>query len=488
MAHDVFISYSMKDKRTADAACAALELAGIRCWFAPRDVPAGTSWPSAILGAIGQSRVMLLIFSAHAIDSEEVQREVGHAFRNRVVVVPFRIEDVPPSGDMAYFISTTHWLDAMAPPLEAHLQRLCQTVRALIPTLHRAAEPEPRPAAQAAPQSPPSEPKARTVTVPKAYDSGLTSVRATQPDSLRQKPKELTSEATGTFVGTRAGQTRDDNSLKTKLVWIPAGEFQMGAADGEEKAGSDEKPQHRVRITKPFYLGTYEVTQGEFERVMGRNPSYFSTRGGGKEKVSGQDTSRFPVEQVSWYDAVEFCNKLSESENRPPYYRMTKVGRNDDGSIKTADVAEAGGNGYRLPTEAEWEYACRAGTTTPFHFGTALNGTQANSHGNDPYGTTERGQYLKRPTTVGSYKPNAFGLYDMHGNVWEWCWDWYDAGYYKNSPESDPAGPSEGSGRVVRGGTWYTFAVRCRAASRGWSSPDYRFRDLGFRLARSSGE
>ncbi len=129
MAHDVFISYSKQDKPTADAACAALEAAGIRCWIAPRDVPAAMSWPAAIVGAIGQSRVMVLVFSSHAIASEQVQREVVNAFEERVVVLPLRIDDVRPSGDMAFYMRTTHWLDAITPPLAPHLPTLCERVR-----------------------------------------------------------------------------------------------------------------------------------------------------------------------------------------------------------------------------------------------------------------------------------------------------------------------------------------------------------------------
>jgi formylglycine-generating enzyme required for sulfatase activity len=275
------------------------------------------------------------------------------------------------------------------------------------------------------------------------------------------------------------------NSIGMKLALIPAGEFQMGATDGEDRAVNDEKPQHRVRITKPFYLGRYEVTQREFERVMGRNPSYFSARGGGNESISSQDTSRFPVESVSWYDAVEFCNKLSERENRPAYYRLANVERDEDGLIKAAEVSVESGNGYRLPTEAEWEYACRAGTTTPFHFGSSLNGAEANCDGKFPYGTAGKGQYFERTTTVGSYTPNRFRLYNMHGNVQEWCWDWYAENYYTKSLERNPTGPPTGSLRVIRGGGWSYFAVYCRCAYRNANSPTGRDFSSGFRLACS---
>ena len=252
------------------------------------------------------------------------------------------------------------------------------------------------------------------------------------------------------------------NSIGMKFAVISAGEFLMGSPAGEKNRSSDEH-QHRVRITQAFHLGVFEVTQAQYERVMGKNPSSFSSSGTSKDKVAGKDTSKFPVEKVSWDDAVEFCRRLS---NLPE--------------------ERAAGNTYRLPTEAEWEYACRAGTTTPFHFGSVLNGKQANCDGGLPYGTETKGPYLQRTMRVGSFAPNAFGLYDMHGNVYEWCADWYDSDYYKNSPVSDPRGPSSGSYRVFRGGSWYYYARGCRSAYRSRDTPDGRYDSLGFRVLRSS--
>lgn len=249
------------------------------------------------------------------------------------------------------------------------------------------------------------------------------------------------------------------NSLGMKLALIPAGEFAMGSPESEKGREHGER-QHPVRITKPFYLGVFEVTQAEYEHLIGTNPSRFSPEGGGKKTVAGLKTDWFPVESVSQEDAVEFCRQLSALPEE-----------------------KAAGRVYRLPTEAEWEYACRAGTTSPFHFGSRLNGQEANCDGGFPYGTTSRGPFLQRPTTVGSYAPNAFGLYDMHGNVCEWCSDWYDAEYYESSPESDPQGPSEATGGVIRGGGWSYNAGYCRSALRSGSVPTLRSNFLGFRVA-----
>ena len=243
-----------------------------------------------------------------------------------------------------------------------------------------------------------------------------------------------------------------------KLMLIPAGKFIMGSPKDEKERSSAEE-QHEVSITKPFYLGVYVVTQAEYEKVMGNNPSYFSAKGGGKASVKDMDTGQFPVEQVSWDDAVAFCKKLSELPKE-----------------KKAGLV------YRLPTEAEWEYACRAGTKTPFHYGDSLSSKQANFNGGFPYGGADKGPYLERTAKVGTYAANAFGLYDMHGNVWEWCQDWYDASYYKNSPKEDPPGPAQASDRVVRGGGWDGRGRFCRSAFRDWSEPGRRDDDLGFRV------
>ena len=233
------------------------------------------------------------------------------------------------------------------------------------------------------------------------------------------------------------------NSIGMKLVYIPPGEFMMGSPSKELQRGSDEGPQHQVKITSGFYMGTTEVTQFQYEQIMNKNPSHFK----------GQNN---PVEMVSWYDVVEFCKKLSEKE----------------------------GKTYRLPTEAEWEYACRAGTTTPFYTGETISTDQANYDGNYFYGNGAKGVCRKRTIDVGSFPPNAFGLYDMHGNVKEWCQDWYDGNYYSTSPTTDPQGPFPGFDRmrVIRGGSWCNVPWGCRSADRVQGKPVDRGSSGGFRI------
>jgi formylglycine-generating enzyme required for sulfatase activity len=248
------------------------------------------------------------------------------------------------------------------------------------------------------------------------------------------------------------------NSIGMEFAPIPAGTFLMGALDGE--GSEDEHPRHEVEITRPYYLGVYPVTQEQYQRVVGSNPSWFSASGRSKEEVQGMDTGRFPVEGVSWEDAVAFCRRLSE----------------------LPEEKEAG-RSYRLPTEAEWEYACRGGAATysVFHYGDTLSSTQANFDGNFSYGAAPTGPFLRRPTTVGSYQPNGLGLFDTHGNVQEWCSDWYDRGYYQQGPRQNPHGPETGMWRVVRGGSWGLASLRCRSAARGGNPPELRDGSVGFR-------
>jgi formylglycine-generating enzyme required for sulfatase activity len=289
-----------------------------------------------------------------------------------------------------------------------------------------------------------------------------------------------------------------------RLKRIPAGEFLMGSSKDEDKdASDDELPRHRVRITRPFYLGVTEVTVGQFRRVVESASYRTEAERDGKggygwneqaKKFEGRDpkynwkftgfeqTDDHPVVNVTWNDAIAFCNKLSEQEGLKPYYGF-------------GAGEKSGGDGYRLPTEAEWEYACRAGTTTRYQsgddaetlatVGNVADGTLKAKGGMFSSWTAiaARDSYVFT-APVGRFRANAFGLYDMHGNVWEWCWDGYKADYYKESPEADPSGPLQASGRVIRGGSWYVIPRVCRSAYRVRSSPDRRDNDLGFRLAR----
>jgi len=232
-------------------------------------------------------------------------------------------------------------------------------------------------------------------------------------------------------------------NVPLEMVWIEPGTFMMGSKFSPQETASrfcgkaeffeDEHPQHKVRITQGFWMGKYEVTQAQWQTVMGNNPSRFKG-------------DRNPVESVSWNDCQEFVIKLGQKA----------------------------GAAFRLPTEAEWEYACRAGSTTAYCFG-----DDASRLGDYAWYDDNSG---KQTHPVGQKKANAWGLYDMHGNVWEWCEDWYHADFYSKSPERDPLNTSTGDNRVLRGGSWYISAGYCRSANRGRDCPTDTFSSLGFRV------
>jgi formylglycine-generating enzyme required for sulfatase activity len=262
------------------------------------------------------------------------------------------------------------------------------------------------------------------------------------------------------------------NDITLEMVAIPGRTFTMGSPAGE--GDNDEKPQHQVTVP-PFYMGKYPITQAQWQAIASRadlkvkkdlesNPADFKDR---------PESDRRPVEWVSWYDAIEFCARLSKLTGRE----------------------------YRLPSEAEWEYACRAGTTTPFYFGETITGELANYNAGYTYADEPKGEYRDQTTPVGQFPPNAFGLYDMHGNVWEWCLDpWHESYQDKTRTDSEVWDEeqseeqylldknnviqllSDKRARVLRGGSWLYIPWFCRCANRLWFNPDNRFNYIGFRV------
>jgi formylglycine-generating enzyme required for sulfatase activity len=234
-----------------------------------------------------------------------------------------------------------------------------------------------------------------------------------------------------------------------EMIRIEGGTFIMGSPANEQGRTTSEGPQHRVTVS-PFFIAKFPVTQAEYQEIMGKNPSHNNTE------------PSLPVEQVNWFDAVEYCNRRSEKEGFTPVYSIN--GNNVTWNLEA--------DGYRLPTEAEWEYACRAGTQTPYY-----NGTLADEAG------WHIGNSSARTHPVGEKQCNAWGLYDMHGNVLEWCWDWL--GNYSAEANNNPTGPASGTSRVYRGGCWSFQANQIRSAYRFGNNPNMRSFLIGFRVART---
>jgi formylglycine-generating enzyme required for sulfatase activity len=284
-----------------------------------------------------------------------------------------------------------------------------------------------------------------------------------------------------------------------KLVLVPAGEFLMGSPDADKDAEDEEKPRHRVHITRPFYLGVTEVTVGQFRRFVDetghRTEAESDGKGGwGWNKADNKfeqdpkytwdnpgflQTEEHPVVNVSWNDAIAFCTWQSNLDGLKPFDHVKARGPWD-------------GKGYRLPTEAEWEYACRAGTNTLYQSGDDPEtlkwvGNVADATAKEKYPdwttiTARDGYVYTAP--VRRFRANAFELYDMHGNVWEWCWDQYDEDYYGRSPGTDPLNLAPAAARPYRGGSWYDDLRDARAAHRPRCAPSNRLLYLGFRVAR----
>lgn len=272
--------------------------------------------------------------------------------------------------------------------------------------------------------------------------------------------------------GSTVGNQNDNAAITVsdEFVLIKGGTFQMGSPDTEAWR-SDDETRHTVTVSD-FYMSVYELTQAEYREITGENPSSFS----------GDD---LPVENISWLDAIRYCNARSEKENLMPVYTV-------DGQSVTWDRSA---DGYRLPTEAEWEYACRAGTTTPFNTENSISAEEANYYGHYPYEiednyfsqgnlSTKPGEYRQTTVAVNSFSPNKWGFYNMHGNVGEWVWDYYGA--YSTEAQTDPAGAESGTLRVYRGGGWNDFAKNMRSAYRATLEQNKGSFNIGIRLVRNA--
>jgi formylglycine-generating enzyme required for sulfatase activity len=380
---DIFISYASEDRSRAEILAKALEAQGWTVWW-DRRITVGQSFEEVIEQALDEAKCVIAVWSAKAVKSKWVRAEAAEGFR-RKILAPVLIEECNPPllYRQLQTASLVGWDDTTT---HSGFRQLIQDLSSIL------GSPEPK--------------KAKELIKP-----------ATQ---------EL-SEPTETFT----------NTIGMEFVLIPEGSFWMGSVGYKNK---NEKPQHQVTISQPFYLQTTPVTQGQWQKVMRDNPSEFKDCG-----------DNCPVESVSWDDVQDFINKLNKME---------------------------GAVNYRLPTEAEWEYACRVGSITEFFFGEDVDRL-------DDYAWyAENSDDKTHP--VGQKEPNSYGLYDMAGNVWEWVEDdWHDN--YEGAPPDGKAwfDNPRGSIRVRRGGSWSYDAQYCRSANRGYFMPGYRVNFVGFRLARS---
>jgi sulfatase modifying factor 1 len=488
MAHDVFISYSSKDKTVADAVCGTLESRNIRCWMAPRDVLAGKPFATSLLNAIRESRVFVLVLSKESNKSVHVLREVGEAVDSGIPIIPFRIADIELSEEMYYYIKSIHWLDAIKPPLERHLRKLTETVQALLSVG------EGQPSVPVASSLKAAATK-RTVLPIRLIVISLffllavvltwVFTRKTLSPSTTQVANRGTSEGQGptstvaippttqvenpstsevqeptllftvtpesTSLAGSSEQFEDDFGIP--MVLIPSGEFQMGSEWGDD----NERPAHRVYLDV-YYIDVYEVTNELYARFLSDigiqeegveswlDASHIIFQSG-SGWVTDQSCADHPVVMVSWYGAKAFCEW----------------------------------RGAHLPTEAEWEKAARGGLEGKLYpWGDALPVHTIGMENGAQFG--DRGDTT---VPVGSFGPNGYGLYDMAGNVIELVADWYMVDYYSVSPFENPKGPTISDTRVIRGGSWVNDAYGLRVSSRWWVYPYSTYTNYGFRCVRT---
>lgn len=413
----IFISYSHRDSDWKDRLVThlgVLQYQNLLQFWTDDEIRIGEPWLQKIQTAMNTATVAILLVSAHSLTSsfilrEEIKRLLERRDGEGLPIFPILVR--PCAWKMVPWLAQMQLRPRNGVPLSAGTEhQIDENLTAIVEEINAILE-------QNMLRTPPeSQPATKITTPPQA---------APPPEPSLIMPPAASSKILSPILR---------NSIGMDFVLIPAGEFHMGAEDGD----AYEKPVHLVRISRPFYMGKYPVTQAQWEAVMGNNPSRF------------QGDANRPVESVSWEKAQEFLRRLSVKE---------------------------GGKPYRLPSEAEWEYAAQAGARTAYCFGDDERLLREYGwYGENSGGTTH---------PVGQLKPNDWGLHDVHGNVWEWVQDWYDDAYYRESPVEDPQGSEKGLDRVVRGGSWISHYPRSlRASHRYRLAPGAHDDGVGFRCAQ----
>jgi formylglycine-generating enzyme required for sulfatase activity len=493
----IFISYSSKDQKVARTICTTLENRGLACWVSFRNVKPGQNHQEQIVKAIHSAKIMVLVFTAQANNSNEIKKELALASQNNLVVIPVRIEDVIPSGAFAYELATRQWID-MFDDWENSIAQLVELIASTIddhPSGDRALAapkrstvgalgdaPTPRKAGWQSRRAllmaaflgvvligsvgvwvvdiyrPRIPPVPTPVQPPPTVPTGPPPVQPfVAPMQAPATPVQPSSSGVTPLSPERERALNPKDSFKEcdkcpEMIVVPAGSFTMGAPDSEQGHMATELPQHRVTIAKSFAVGRFAVTFDEWDACVadgGCNGYTPSDQGWGR----GQQ----PVINVSWDDAKAYVAWLSK-----------KTGKT-----------------YRLLSEAEREYVTRAGTTTPFWWGGSISTSQANYNGNNTYAGGENGEYRQKTVPVNSFAPNPWGLYQVHGNVWDWVEDCHDDSYL-GAPSNGAAWTSGDCGRrAVRGGSWHSSPQLLRSADRGWLPTEVRSSGVGFRLGRT---
>jgi formylglycine-generating enzyme required for sulfatase activity len=437
---DVFLCHNSEDKPFIRDIAQRLRAQSLVPWLDEEQLLPGRDWLDILERDVERIKTVAVFVGKSGLgpwQRWEVSAFLREFVEREIPVIPVLLPNAPQQPQLPILLKNLSYVDFRRQepePFGFLVWGITGERSPVIPTSQPAPPPQPTP--QAKPPEPVKPDRNRSeqwfsfevVTVKGLESSGLL--------GLQKKLKLDRRSAKAQYFRENLG-----NGVTLDMVAILEGKFLMGSPESEETRIDVESPQHSVTIA-PFYMGKYAVTQAQYQSIMGNNPADFK----GDQR---------PVENVSWHDAIAFCQKLSE---------------------KT-------GKFYRLPSEAEWEYACRAGITTPFYFGETITTELVNFNGNETYGSAPKGMYRKQTTDVGSFPPNGFGLYDMHGNVWEWCADhWHDN--YQGAPIDGTAWTVGGDSgrRLLRGGSWSSIPRNCRSADRGRDFSVSYFRNIGFRV------